>query len=138
MGLFSNYDIHERRLAEYNIELHNYKKCLVKYEELIRNAEKQFNHHGNQIKEYDDNLERYQNQLELYTQRYDTILKEYDSMIKESTLLMITKQDEIIKSLNMSQKKDKGLRGMLVFSLFFNLGSISGITFLILYILKLI
>lgn len=135
MGLFSNYDEHERRLAEYKIELHNFKKYLGRYEELINNFEKQ---HGDKIKEYDDNLQRYQNTLEMYKDRYDNIMKDYDSSFKESTLTMITKQEEIVKSLNESQKKDKGLHAMLGFSLLFNLISISGITFMILYILELI
>lgn len=138
MGIFSNYDNHEKRLAEYKIELHNFKKCLGRYEELINNIDNKYKNQGNQIKEYDDNLQRYQNQLELYKERYENIIKDYDSMLKESTVAMITKQDEIIISLSESKKKNSGLKTMLGFSLLINLISLSGITLIVLYILELI
>lgn len=138
MGIFSNYDNHERRLAEYKIELHNFKKCLGRYEELISNIDKKYANQGNKLIEYDDNLQRYQNQLELYKERYENIIKDYDSMLKESTVSMLTKQDEIIISLNESKKKNNGLKAMLGFSLFINLVSLSGMTLIVLYILDLI
>lgn len=138
MGIFSNYENHERRLAEYKAELYNYKKCLGRYEEIINTLEKKHGNQENELKEYDDNLQRYQNQLELYKERYENIIKDYDSMLNDSTVSMLAKQDEIIISLSESKKKNKGLKTMLGFSLFINLISLSGMTLIVLYILELI
>ena len=129
MGIFSNYENCEKRLNEYKIELHNYKKCLL---------ETGFKEQENQVKEYDDSLERYQNQLELYKERYENIIKDYDSMLKESTVTMVSRQDEIAISLNDQKQKNKSLKAVLYFSLIVNLISLSGIALVVLFILDII
>ena len=138
MGIFSNYENCEKRLNEYKIELHNYKKCLLRYTEYINKLETGFKEQEDQVKEYDDSLERYQNQLELYKERYENIIKDYDSMLKESTVTMVSRQDEIAISLNDQKQKNKSLKAVLYFSLIVNLISLSGIALVVLYILDII